>query len=69
LIYLCQGGRIFFHGEDHSDDWCRLDVVVSKCDGAKKVGARGVLRGRPREAVPEYPTGTRQALGLHQGAH
>jgi len=21
-------------GEDHSDDWCHLDVVVSKCDGA-----------------------------------
>ena len=36
-----------FRGEDHSDDWRYLDVVVIKCDGARKVYA-SALRSRPR---------------------
>ena len=65
--YVPTGGRTF-SGEDHFDDWRRLDVVVIKCDGARKVGGRA-LSSRPQEAVPRYSTRKQQAPGLHEGAH
>ena len=66
--YLATGGGRTFHGEDHSDDCRHLDVVVIKCDGARKIGGRA-LRSRPQEAVPRCCTGKQQAPGLHEGAH
>jgi len=66
--YLTTASGRTFRGEDHSDDWRRLDVVVIKCDGATKVGGRA-LRSRPQEAVPRRSTGKQQPPGLHEGAH
>jgi hypothetical protein len=66
--YLATGGGRTFRGEDHSDDWRHLDVVVIKRDGARKVGGRA-LRSRPQEAVPRYYSRKQQAPGLHEGAH
>ena len=65
--YLTSGGRTL-SGEDHFDDWRHLDVVVIKCDGARKVGGRA-LRSRPKELVPRCSTGKRQPPELHEGAH
>ena len=66
--YLATGGGRTFRGEDHSDDWRHLDVVVIKCDGATKVSGRA-LRSRPHEAVPRDYTGKQQPPDLHEGAH
>jgi hypothetical protein len=65
--YLATGGGRTFRGEDDSDDWRRLDVVVITCDGARKVSCRA-LRGRPQEAVPRHSTGKQQPPVLHEGA-
>ena len=40
--YLATGGGRAFRGEDHSDDWRHLDVVVIKRDGTRKVGGRAL---------------------------
>jgi hypothetical protein len=54
-IAAAPNGRAF-RCEDYTDDWGHLDVVVTKCDGAGKVGGRA-LRSRPQEAVPRCSTG------------
>jgi hypothetical protein len=66
-IAAAPNGRTF-RGEDHTDDWGHLDVVVAKCDCAKKVGGRA-LRSRPQEVVPRCSTGKQQPPDLLEGAH
>jgi len=65
---LAAGNGRTFRGQDHCDDRCHLDVVVTKCNRARKGRGRQV-QGRPPEAVPRYSTRKKHSSDLHEGAH